>query len=87
MKVNLWAKNSYRLLANKLARNLKTPENLRQIERLLKKIGIEAALSTEMIHHPGYEKNQPKQGTKSRNGYSTKSVITGDGSLEPNNQK
>lgn len=35
-----------------------------------------------MSHHLGYEKNQPKTGTNARNGYSSKTVITGDGPLE-----
>lgn len=35
-----------------------------------------------MSHHLGYDKNQPKPGANSRNGYSTKTVITGDGPLE-----
>ncbi|EHX31207.1 putative transposase domain protein [Escherichia coli DEC12A] len=33
-------------------------------------------------HHLGYDKNQPKPGANSRNGYSTKAVIIGDGPLE-----
>ncbi|HDX3318541.1 TPA: IS256 family transposase, partial [Escherichia coli] len=45
-------------LANELAKNLKTPEDLSQFDRLLKKISVEAALNAEMTHHPGYEKNQ-----------------------------
>ncbi|GDL09615.1 integrase [Escherichia coli] len=70
-------------LANELAKNLKTPEDLSQFDRLLKKISVEAALNAEMSHHLGYDKNQPKPGANSRNGYSTKTVITGDGPLEP----
>lgn len=35
-----------------------------------------------MTHHLGYDKNQPKPGANSRNGYSTKTVSTGDGALE-----
>lgn len=35
-----------------------------------------------MTHHPGYEKNQSRPGAHSRNGYSTKTVITDDGPLE-----
>lgn len=35
-----------------------------------------------MTHHLGYEKNQSRPGANSRNGYSTKTVITGDGPLE-----
>lgn len=64
-------------LANELAKNLKTPEDLSQFDRLLKNISVEAALNAEMTHHLGYEKNQSKPGTNSRNGYSTKTVITG----------
>lgn len=69
-------------LANELAKNLKTPEYLSQFDRLLKKLSVEAALNAEMTHHLGYEKNQSRPGTNSRNGYSTKTVITGDGPLE-----
>lgn len=36
-----------------------------------------------MVHHLGYKKNQPKLGTNFRNGYSTKSIITGDGTCGP----
>lgn len=58
MKVNLWTKNSYRL-ANELTKNLKTPEDLSQFDRLLKKLSVEAALNAEMTHHLGYEKISP----------------------------
>ncbi|GDT75772.1 hypothetical protein BvCmsOUNP049_01681 [Escherichia coli] len=44
-------------LANELAKNLKTPEDLSQFDRLLKKLSVEAALNAEMTHHLGYEKN------------------------------
>ncbi|MGE9126129.1 transposase, partial [Escherichia coli] len=71
-------------LANELAKNLKTSEDLSQFDRLLKKLSVEAALNAEMTHHLGYEKNQPRLGANSRNGYSTKTVITGDGPLELN---
>nr|AIW80470.1 transposase, Mutator family [uncultured bacterium] len=69
-------------LANELAKNLKTPEDLSQFDWLLKKLSVEAALNAEMTHHLGYEKNQSRPGTNSRNGYPTKTVITGDGPLE-----
>ncbi|BBF56414.1 outer membrane usher protein FimD [Escherichia coli] len=45
-------------LANELAKNLKTPEDLSQFDRLLKKISVEAALNAEMSHHLGYDKNE-----------------------------
>lgn len=41
--------------ANELAKNLKTPEDLNQFDRLLKKISVEAALNAEMTHHLGYD--------------------------------
>ena len=37
-------------LANELAKNLKTPEDLSQFDRLLKKISVEAALNAELTH-------------------------------------
>ncbi|EEU9517033.1 transposase, partial [Escherichia coli] len=49
-------------LANELAKNLKTSEDLSQFDRLLKKLSVEAALNAEMTHHLGYEKNQPRLG-------------------------
>lgn len=70
-------------LANELAKNLKPPEDLSQFDRLLKKLSAEAALNAEMTHYLGYEKNQSRPGANSRNGYSTKTVITGDGTFEP----
>lgn len=69
-------------LAKEFAKNLKTPDDLTQFDRLLKKISVEAALNAELTHHLGYEKNQPKSGINSRNGYSTKTVATTDGPLE-----
>ena len=52
---------SLQTLANELAKNLKTPEDLSQFDRLLKKISVEAALNAEMTHHPGYGKISPDQ--------------------------
>lgn len=70
------------VLANELAKSLKTPEDLSQFDRLLKTISVEAALNAEMSHHLGYDKNQPKSGTNTRNGYSAKIVATADDPLE-----
>ncbi|KMK34375.1 transposase [Pluralibacter gergoviae] len=48
-------------LANKLAKNLKTPDDLSQFDRLLKKISFEAAPNAGMSHHLDYDKNQPNR--------------------------
>lgn len=37
-------------LTNELAKNLKTPEDLSQFDRPLKKISVEAALNAELTH-------------------------------------
>lgn len=57
MKVNLWTTNNWQALANELAKNLKTPEDLSRFDRLLKKIKVEAALNAELTHHLGHEKS------------------------------
>ena len=48
-------------LANELAKNLKTPEDLSQFDRLLKKLSVEAAINAEMTHQPSWvwEKSAP----------------------------
>ncbi len=74
-------------LANELAKNLKTPDDLSKFDRMLKKISVEAALNAKMSHHLGYDKNQPKSGANSCNCYSTKTVTTGGGLLELRTQR
>ena len=69
-------------LANELTKNLKAPDVLSQFDRLLKKTSVEAALNAKRSHHLVYDKNLPKPDSNSRNGYSTKTVTTGDGPLE-----
>ncbi len=71
-------------LANELAKNLKTPEDLNQLSRMLKKITVETALNTELTEHLGYEKNQPRRAKNSRNGYSQKTLLTDEGDIELN---
>lgn len=48
-------------LADELAKNLKTPEDLSQFDRLLKQLSVEAALNAEMTHHLGMRKISPDQ--------------------------
>ena len=69
-------------LANELTKNLKTPEDLNQFDRLLKKVSVKAALNAEMTHHLGYDKYQPRTSSNARNGYSTKTVASSGGPLE-----
>ncbi|MDE4055157.1 hypothetical protein NUS62_12055, partial [Glaesserella parasuis] len=45
-------------LAAEFAKNLKTPEDLNQFSRMLKKITVEAALNDELTDHLGYLKRR-----------------------------
>ncbi len=56
-------------MAAELAKGLKTPEDLNQMTAVFM---IETALNTELSDHLGYEKHQPKKGSNSRNGFSSK---------------
>ncbi|PHM72318.1 IS256 family transposase [Xenorhabdus sp. KJ12.1] len=68
-------------LATELAKNLKTPEDLSQLSRFLKKLTVETALQAELAAHLGHEKHQPKTGSNTRNGYSAKTLMTEEGEL------
>ncbi len=62
-------------MAAELAKGLKTPEDLNQMTAVFKKFMIETALNTELSDHLGYEKHQPKKGSNSRNGFSSKTIL------------
>ena len=72
-------KEKMQALANELAKDLKTPDDLSQLSAMLTKMTVEAALKSEMNFHLGYDKNQPAEprSDNNRNGYSTK-ILKGD---------
>lgn len=51
---------------------------------MLTKLTIETALNAELTDHPGHEKNAPKTGSNTRNGYSPKTVLCDDGEIKLN---
>ena len=55
-----------------LAKGLKTEADLNQFSRMLTKLTVETALNAELTDHLGHEKNAPKSGSNTRNGYSSK---------------
>ena len=59
-------------LAEELAKDLKTPEDLSALSAQLTKITVEAALKAELDNHLGYDKSAPEghHSGNSRNGYS-----------------
>ena len=71
-------------LANELAKDLKTPEDLTALTAQLTKITVEAALNAELDHHLGYTQYEHKgrHTGNSRNGYSTKTLKGDHGSIE-----
>ncbi|EDV2803264.1 IS256 family transposase [Salmonella enterica subsp. diarizonae] len=71
-------------LAAELAKGLKTEADLNQFSRMLTKLTVETALNAELTDHLGHEKNAPKTGSNTRNGYSSKTVLCDDGEIELN---
>ncbi len=71
-------------LANELAKDIKTPEDLSTLTAHLTKITVEAALNAELDHHLGYTQYEHKghHTGNSRNGYSTKTLKGHHGSIE-----
>lgn len=71
-------------MAEELAKDLKTPEDLSQLSAFLTKMTVEAALKGEMNHHLGYEKNDPDGHNtgNSRNGYSSKKLKGDHGEID-----
>lgn len=69
-------------LAQELASNIKTEQDLNEFSAILKKLTIEAALNAEMREHLGFDKHQNSISTNKRNGCSKKTVKSPDGSLE-----
>jgi len=69
-------------LANELAKDLKTPEDLSALTAQLTKITVEAALNAELDHHLGYTQYKGRYTGNSRNGYSSKTLKGDHGSVE-----
>ncbi|MFB1461746.1 IS256 family transposase [Yersinia pestis] len=69
-------------LAAELAKGLKTEADLNAFSRMLTKLTVETALNAELTEHLGHEKNTPKTGSNTRNGYSSKTLLCDDGEIE-----
>ena len=69
-------------IAHKAAKSIKTEKDLNEFSKMLKKITVEAALNAELDDHLGYDKHQSSDNGNSRNGYSSKTLITEDGQFE-----
>ena len=72
-------KKALEAFAREAAKSIKTESDLDDFRKMLIKVTIETALNAELDEHLGYEKHASKTRTNTRNGYSSKSVITDDG--------
>ena len=75
-------KKELEAFACEAAKSNKTEKDLNDFSQMLTKIMIETALSAELAEHLGYDKHQSSGLSNSRNGYSSKTLITEDGSFE-----
>lgn len=75
-------KKELEAFAREAAKNIKTERDLSDFSRMLKKITVETALNAELDDHLGYDKHQLSDNTNSRNGYSSKTLITEDGQFD-----
>ena len=63
-------------LADKLAMNLKSEEDVSEMTRMLTKVAIERALEIEMEEHLGEKSKGRRKDGNSRNGYTPKTLKT-----------
>lgn len=75
-------KKEVEAIAREAAKGIKTEQDLNDFSRMLKKITVEAALNAELDAHLGYDKHQSSDNGNSRNGYSSKTLMTEDGQFE-----
>jgi transposase-like protein len=75
-------KKALEAFAREAAKGIKTQKDLNGFSQMLTKIMVETALGAELDDHLGYDKHQPSSANNSRNGYSSKTLITEEGSFE-----
>ena len=68
--------------AREAAKSIKTEKDLNAFSQMLTKITVETALNAELDDHLGYDKHQESPTENSRNGFSSKKLITEDGSFD-----
>jgi len=69
-------------LAREAAKTIKTEADLNDFRKMLTKVTIETALNVEMDDHLGYNRHEKSQISNSRNGFTSKTLKTEDGSFE-----
>ncbi len=69
-------------IAQEAAKNIKTEHDLSVLTQMLSKITIGAALNAELDEHLGYDKHEVTDVRNSRNGYTSKTILTENGQFE-----
>ena len=72
-------KKEIEALAREAAKGIKTEQDLNDFSCMLKKVTVEAALDAELDAHPCYDEHQSSANSNSRNGCSSKTLMTEDG--------
>ncbi|MGL5250363.1 MAG: transposase, partial [Enterovibrio sp.] len=69
-------KKALEAFAREAAKSIKTAADLDDFRKMLTKVTIETALNAELDEHLGYEKHAVRTASNTRNGYSSKSLMT-----------
>ncbi len=77
-------KEELEAFARQAAKHIKTEDDLNDIRQIFTKVTVEAALNAELEDHLGYEKNTQSNSSNRRNGSTSKTLRTEDGSFELN---
>jgi len=75
-------KKELEAFAREAAKSLKTEKDLCDFSKMLKKVTVEAALNAELDAHLGYDKHEASTISNSRNGYSSKTLISDEGQFQ-----
>jgi len=75
-------KREQETFAREAAKSIKTEKDLSDFSRMLKKITVETALNAGLDDHLGYDRHHSSDNPNSRNGYSSKRLITDNGQFE-----
>ncbi len=75
-------KKELKAFAREAAKNIKSEKDLNNFSQILTKITVEAALNAELDEHLSYHKHPQSAADNSRNGYSNKTLKTGEGQFD-----
>lgn len=75
-------KKELNALINKASQGINSEEDMAQAMKMLRKSFYEKALNAELDDHLSYEKHASNESCNTRNGYSSKTVYSDNGSLE-----